>query len=176
MVFTILEYNWNILGTVLNRGLRRGKMSSSQRQAVITLIEKEGKDRCNLNNWRPISLLNVDYKIVSKTLAMRVESVIHKLIHIDQSGFVKGRNIAESVRTIQDIIDYTKYKNIPGLLLFLDFEKAFDSLEWNFLFSALKHFNFGPDYINHVKALYSNISSCILNNGPTSKYFLFVEG
>ena len=121
-------------------------MSSSQRQAVITLIEKEGKDRCKLKNWRPISLLNVDYKIVSKVLAMRMEKIIHKLINTDQSGFVKGRFIGESVRNIQDILDFTKQRNIPGLLLFLDFEKAFDSVQWNYFFDTLKTMNFGLDY------------------------------
>lgn len=171
---------WNKIGSflvhILNKGLNKGEMSSSQRQAVITLIEKEGKDRCNLKNWRPISLLNVDYKIASKALALRVEKIIHNLIHSDQSGFVKGRYIGESVRIIQDIMDFTKNKNIPGLLLFLDFEKAFDSLEWDFLFEALKCMNFGLEFISYVKSLYTNISSCILNNGITSQYFNIGRG
>ena len=88
---------WNIIGffvlEVLNTGLKTGQMSSSQRQAVITLIEKEGKDRRKLINWRPISLLNVDYKIASKVLAQRICSVLPTLIHADQNGFVKGRYI-----------------------------------------------------------------------------------
>lgn len=171
---------WNVIGdflvNVLNFGLSKGELSLSQKQAVITLIEKEGKDRCKLKNWRPISLLNVDYKIASKALAMRVEKIIHKLINTDQSGFVKGRFIGESVRTIQDIMDFTKQKNIPGLLLFLDFEKAFDSLEWSFLFETLKIMNFGPDFIKYVKSLYTNISSCVLNNGLTSTYFPIGRG
>ena len=86
---------WNIIGPVLvkvlNTGFSKGEMSSSQRQAVITLLEKEGKDRCQLKNWRPISLLNVDYKIASKVLSARLCKVIPNLVHSDQSGFVKGR-------------------------------------------------------------------------------------
>ena len=89
---------------------------------------------------------------------------------------MKGRYIGDSVRTIQDVMDYTKYRNIPGLLLFLDFEKAFDSLEGHFIFAALKRMNFGSNFINAVKALYSNISSCILNNGLTSTYFCVNRG
>ncbi len=112
----------------------------------------------------------MDYKIASKALAMRVEKAIDKLIHPNQSGFVKGRFIGESVCSIQDITDYALSKNISGLKLFLDFEKAFDSLEWDFLFKVLKRFNFGSDFIFHVKTLYNNISSCILNNGFTSQY------
>ncbi len=173
-------YVWSVISNflvkVLNYGLNKGELSSSQRQAVTTLIEKKGKDRCKLKNWRPISLLPVDYKIVSKVLAMRVEKIIHKLINTDQSGFVKGRFIVESVRTIQDNLDFTKQKNIPGLLLFLDFEKAFDSVQWDYRFDTLKVMNFGPDFINYVKALYKNINSCVLNNGITSKYFSVGRG
>ena len=161
----------SFLVNVLNEGLDKGELSSSQRQSVITLIEKGGKDRCKLQNWRPISLLNVDYKIASKTLTMRVEKVIHKLINVDQSGFVKGRFIGDSVRTIQDLMDYTRYNNISGILLFLDFEKAFDSLEHDFILMSLKRMNFGSSFIGAVKALYSNVSSCILNSGLTSPYF-----
>lgn len=171
---------WNVIGNflvdVLNTGLRKGELSSSQKQAVITLIEKEGKDRCKLKNWRPISLLNVDYKIASKVLASRICKVIPNLINSDQSGFVKGRFIGESIRTIADIINYTKYKDIPGLLLFLDFEKAFDSLEWDFLFKVLERMNFGSDFVSHVKSLYKNISSCVMNNGLASNYFTVGRG
>ena len=129
-----------------------------------------------LKNWRPISLLNVDYKIASKVLAERLCKVVPKLIHSDQSGFVKGRFIGESVRTIYDIMEYTKYKNIPGIMLCLDLEKAFDTLEWPFLFKTLKRMNFGKTFIKFVKSLYSNISSCIMNNGLSSKYFQVGRG
>jgi mannosylglycoprotein endo-beta-mannosidase len=120
--------------------------------------------------------LNVDYKIASKVLAGRLCKIIPNLIHSYQCGFVKGRYIGESVRTISDIMDYTKYNDIPGILLFLDFEKAFDSLEWDFLFKALNRMNFGPDFVNFVKAMYTNVSSCVMNNGLSSKYFTMGRG
>ena len=171
---------WNIVGKfvvkILNIGLRKGEMSSSQRQAVITLLEKEGKDRCKLKNWRPISLLNVDYKIASKVLSARICKVIPSIVHSDQSGFVKGRYIGESVRTIFDIMDFTKFYDKPGIMLFLDFEKAFDSLEWDFMYKTLYRMNFGESFVNHVKALYKNISSCVMNNGVSSKYFSVSRG
>ena len=171
---------WNIIGAfivkVLNFGLNKGELSSSQKQAVITLLEKEGKDRCSLKNWRPISLLNLDYKIASKALSVRLCKVIPKLIHTDQSGFVKGRFIGESVRTIFDIMDFTKINNMPGIMLFLDFEKAFDSLEWNFLYKTLLRMNFGETFVKYVKSLYANISSCVMNNGISSNYFPVCRG
>ena len=107
-----------------------GELSVSQKQAVITLIEKPGKDRSFIENWRPISLLNVDYKIMTKALALRLQKVLPKIINNDQVGFVKGRQIVDAIRVIQDIMHYTDYKKLPGILLFVDFKKIFDSLEW----------------------------------------------
>ena len=104
-------------------------MSSSQRQAVTTLIEKKDKDRIFLENWRPISLMNVDAKITSNVIAARMIPVLPNIIHTDQTGYVKGRFIGEAARSIIHIMDYTKKQNIPGILLFIDFEKAFDSLD-----------------------------------------------
>ena len=108
-------------------------MSPSQRQAVITLIEKQDKDRTYLEKWRPISLTNVDAKIASKVIATRIVKVLSEIIHSNQTGYVSGRCIGEAARSILDIMDYTKTYDIPGLLLFIDLEKAFDSLEWNFV-------------------------------------------
>ena len=75
-------------------------MSSSQKQAVITLIEKKGKDRTFLENWRPISLVNVDAKIMSKVIASRIKNVLPGIIHHNQTGYVKDRFIGETIRSI----------------------------------------------------------------------------
>ena len=103
-------------------------MSSSQRNGVITLIPKKDKDISYLKNYRPISLLTVDYKILAKTIANRLKKCLDILIHSDQSGFLKGRNIGNNVRLITDIIEYAKLNNIPGAILLLDIQKAFDSV------------------------------------------------
>ena len=73
-------------------------MSSSQKQAIITLIEKEGKKRNYLENWRPISLINVDATIASKVIAARINKVLPEIIHANQSGYVKGRFLGEAAR------------------------------------------------------------------------------
>ena len=78
-----------------NESFTKGEMSPSQRQAVITLIDKKDQDRCDLKNWRPISLLNVDAKIASKVIAERLKRVLWNLIHENQSGHVPGRSICE---------------------------------------------------------------------------------
>ena len=77
-----------------------------------------------LTNWRPILLLNVDYKIATKTIALRLEKILPSIIHPCQSGFVKGRFFGGSIRLRADTMD-TKIKNIPGIAVFLDFEKSF---------------------------------------------------
>jgi len=73
-------------------------------------------------------------------------------------------------------MDYTKKPNIPGILLFIDFEKAFDSLDWNFMLRSLNVFSFGPSVIRWIKTLYTNIPSCVLNNGLCSPYFEVQSG
>ena len=121
-------------------------MSVSQKQAVITLIEKKGKDRSSLENWRPISLLNVDTKIMTKVLAARIKEVLPSIIHHNQTGYIKDRFIGETIRSIfSDIMDFTLNENASGLMIFIDFHKAFDSLEWGFLYICLEAFNFGVD-------------------------------
>ena len=120
---------------------------------------------------RPITLLNTDYKIAAKAIANRIKTVLPKLINNDQTGLMKGRFIGENIRLIDGIIQYATQHNVPGLLLFIDFEKAFDSLEWPFIFDTLRFFGFGPSLINWVRTFYCNIESCVLNNGWSSNFF-----
>ena len=129
-----------------------------------------------LTNWRPVSLLNVDYKIATKTIALRLEKILSNIIHPCQSGYVKGRFIGESIRLIADTVDFTKIKNIPGIAVFLDFEKAFDSIEWDFIQKCLESFNFGPNLRQWISVFYKDISSCVINNGVASKHFYLERG
>ena len=131
-------------------------------------MKKKGKDRTLIENWRPISLVNVDAKIISKVMATRIKNVLPHIIHCNQTGYVKDRYIGERVRSIFDIMEYTENENIPGLLIFIDFQKAFDTLEWNVLFSCLNAFNFGPEFQRWIKTFYKNIQSCVINNGLSS--------
>ena len=96
---------------------------------VISLLPKKNKDTLLLKNWRPITLLNIDYKIATKCIAKRLEKVLPMLIDRDQTGYVKNSFIGENIRLISDVIESYEGKNLPGMLLFIDFEKAFDSLE-----------------------------------------------
>ena len=151
-------------------------MSSSQKQAVITLVEKKGKDRTLLDNWQPISLVNVDTKIMSKAVAATIKKVLPDIIYHNQTGFVEDRYIGETVCSIFDIMDYTVKENVPGLMIFIDFQKAFSSLEWDYLLKCLEVFNFGPNFIRWVETFYKNIQSCVINNGCSSDYFTLEWG
>ena len=139
---------WDVISNFVvdsfNYAFKIGNLSISQRQGILSLIPKKKKDIQYLKNWRPVSLLNVDYKIATKTIALRLEKVLPHLIHPTQAGYVKGRFIGESIRLILDIMEYTKQKDIPGVAVFLDFEKAFDSVEWNCIQKCLEMINFGP--------------------------------
>ena len=107
-------------------------LSASQYMGVLTLLHMGG-EREDIKNWRPLTLLNCDYKIISKLLAERLKNVLTKLIHPDQKGFVKGRNISEANRMIQDIIQYADEENEEGIIVFLDQQKAFDRVEWGWV-------------------------------------------
>ena len=76
-------------------------------------------------------------------IATRIKNVLPSIIHHNQTGFIEDRYIGETVRSVFDIMDFTVEKNIPGVLIFIDFQKTFDSLEWNFLLRCLESFNFG---------------------------------
>ena len=102
--------------------------------------------------------------------------LLPKLVSDDQTGLIRDRFIGENIRLIDSIIKYTKAKNMPGLLLFLDFEKAFNTLEWPLIRKTLEHFGFGPSLLNWLEVFYSNSESCILNNGWASNFFELNRG
>lgn len=146
-------------------------LSLEQRRSIITLIPKKDKDRRYLKNWRPISLLNVDYKIISKAMATRLQAVLGSIIHQDQKGFMRGRNIGDGLREIEDLISFSSIKDIPGLIVALDIEKAFDSLRWDMLDAALEIFGFGTNFRKWTQIFFSEIQTCVSNNGHSSGYF-----
>lgn len=159
-----------------NDSFHKGSLSITQKRGSITLIPKGDVNLTNLKNWRPISLLNVDYKLLSKVLAKRMELILPKLIHTDQTGFISGRYIGQNVRLLSDIMEFSDSKKIQGILLFVDFEKAFDTLEWSFILKTLEAFNFGDNFKKWVSVLYNNAQSSIMNGGFMTNYFEISRG
>ena len=154
-----------------NAAYDTNELSISQRRGFIALIPKEDGSLLELSNWRPTTLLNVDCKVAPKVIAKRIESSLPNLVHSDQTGFIKGRYIGQNIRLIIDIIEHTKSQNIPGILVSLDFQKAFDSLGWSFMMNTLDIFNFGASIKRWISAFYTNIESAPINNGFTTNWF-----
>ena len=159
---------WGILGELLvetlNCALDHGELSNSQKQAIITHIEKKGKDRKQISNWRPISHINLDTKIGSKAIARRLQEVIPDIGHRNQNAYVKGKSIFDAVRAIDDILEFTEREKIQGLMVAIDFKKAFDSVNRNFMLETLSAFNFGPTFIRCIRTFYQKIKKKFKKN------------
>ena len=170
---------WPVLGTdlveVLNYAFRVGFLSVSQRRGLINLLFK-ADDRTLLKNWRPISLLCVDYKIGSRAIAGRLLQVIDKVVSSDQTAGVPGRFIGENVAYVRDTIQYASINGLPLAVLTLDQEKAFDRVEWEFLFCTLERMGFGPSFCKWVQTLYSGVQSSVIVNGFLSEFFCLHRG
>ena len=151
-------------------------LSESQSQALITLIQKPGKDSRNLNSWRPISLINVDTEVISKVLASRIERILPSLISNEQSAFIGGRNTCEPIRLITDILYQTRTRNIPGLLFAADFQAAFDSIDFSLLFQVLVKYGFSDYFIRWIRILHIHSKSSVMNGGFSTGYFNLERG
>ena len=171
---------WNQLKFLIlktfNLFFKKGTMSVTLRQAVISCIPKGDKPRHFLKNWRPISLLCVLYKLLSSVIANRLKTVLDHLISRSQSGFIQGRQISEVTRLIYDIMNYTEKNKIDGLLMLIDFEKAFDSISWKFMYNVLEYLGFTPNFINWIKLLNNNIQATVIQAGCKSEFFKIEKG
>ena len=157
-----------LLLNLLNNYRAKGKVNTSQLSGIITCIPKGGKMRNSLNNWQPITLLNSIYKFYSSIIAERIKILLPRLINPDQKGFINNRFIGENTRLTYDIINESIQKNIDGLIILIDFEKAFDSISWSFISKTLKFLNFGEDTIKWIESLQNGSQSTILQNGNLS--------
>jgi len=105
-----------------------------------------------------------------------MRNVLDHIIGSSQKGFLKGRYIEENTRLVYDLIQYCKDYNRDALLLLIDFEKAFDSVEWAYIEKVLQQYNFGNEYIKWFKIVYNNAQSCVINNGHYSNFFTLERG
>ncbi len=150
--------------------LRRGEMSGWINKGFITLIPKSG-DHAKIGNWRPITLLGSLYKILAKTLAMTLQDLLPSVIRPSQMGFVEGRSILDNTFLAQEAQEWAEESNQDLVLLLPDFEKAFDRIEWSFLFEALAKLDFCPKWVRWVSSLYTSASSTIKLNGVEGSAF-----
>jgi hypothetical protein len=132
-------------------------MQNVFRCAKIRLIPKKG-DTTLLKNWRPISLLNCFYKLISRVTAMRLGTIMDRVTKIGQKGFSNTKYCQEVLIGIIDSINHLKHRNKKGALLSLDIKKAFDSTSHSYLQEAYKFFNFGPNFIRWLNLIGTNRS------------------
>ena len=131
---------YKIFSRKLNRGLIKlfnnyretNEINVSQLGGIISCIPKGDKNRNEIKNWCPITLLNSTYKLYSAILANRLKVTLNELIHPDQKGLVKDRFIGENIRLTYDMIKYCDINKIKGLIVLVGFEKAFDSINWEY--------------------------------------------
>ena len=161
---------------VILEAITVGELHLTAQRGIISLLEKLNRNILKLANWRPLSLLNVDGKIYSKTLARRLQAVQQQTIHETQTGFVKGRHLSENIIKIMEIIQNCEDKNIPGVIISFDFLKAFDRVEWECIFTVMEEFNFGEKYIRMAKVLFEKPLACAYNNGYWSEFFQLSRG
>ena len=162
----------NLMVHMFNESHELGELSESQRKAVLALIFNKD-DQEDISNYRPISLTNVDYRILAFTLA---EQVVGDLVSTDQSAYIKRRDMGTNIRLVNDIIEYCDLFSKSGIPLTLDFTKEFDTLQWNFMFKTLQFFSLGPSFIQWIKALYHKPEACIKDNGYFSEYYNIQRG
>uniref|UniRef100_A0A8C5H2E5 Reverse transcriptase domain-containing protein n=1 Tax=Gouania willdenowi TaxID=441366 RepID=A0A8C5H2E5_GOUWI len=162
--------------SMYNESLERGFLPETLTQASITVLLKSSKDPTQCSSYRPISLLNVDAKILAKILARRLEKFLPNLISEEQTGFIKGRQLFFNVRTLFNIIYSSKSAAIPEVVISLDAEKAFDCVEWPYLFATLEKFGFGKTFISWIRLLYTNPQASVRTNNICSDYFKLFRG
>ncbi|KAF5377136.1 hypothetical protein D9757_001831 [Collybiopsis confluens] len=130
----------------------------------------------DIANYRPITLLNTDYKILTKALTLKLGKVAPSLIHPDQAGFIPGRNILDQTKLIQMIIDYAEVTEQNGMIISLDQEKAYDKIRHDYLWEVLRKFGFPEQFIKTIQHLYEPAKTKVAINGFYSREYHVTRG
>jgi hypothetical protein len=139
-------------------------------EARMGLLYKK-KDKRDIQNYQPITLLNTDYKIYTKIIANRLRVVAPNLIHYDQAGFMPNRSIYDQTKIVELMIKWCENTGNQGMIVCLDQEKAYDRIDLNYLWQALSAYGFPGPFINRIKNLYSKAATAIRINGFVSETF-----
>jgi exonuclease III len=173
ITYGIYKKYWGIVGQVLldscNYSLSSGKMPRSHLESIITLLPKDGKDRLDIKNWRPITLTNCDAKIITKALSIKMAKVLDSIIDPSQTAYVKGRAVADNLRTNFFLKKYCQEKDVNSVLISLDAKKAFDSVDHQYIEETLEKYGFGTGFIKTFRILYSDLTARVMVNGFLSE-------
>ncbi|CAI5973365.1 unnamed protein product [Closterium sp. NIES-65] len=164
----LFERHWDVLGKEFLRMAQSFSVSATIpaniKEAITILLHKKG-EKDNLDNYRPITLLNFTYKVLARVVANRMKMHLHKVISAEQYGFIPGRRISEAIGVVADVIEAAKKGNEDWYMLLVDFRKAFDSVSRSFLFSTLKEMGFPERFVGWVEGLHKDTRTRLLING-----------
>lgn len=160
----------NVFNDIEMHGVHRGSLFA---EGWICPIYKKGEKR-QISNYRPITVLNADYKMFTKALTSKLAECAGHLIHTDQAGFVKGRKIHDNIKLSKLVMDYAEAEEIEGAIVALDQEKAYDKIDHDYLWAVLKKMNVPEEFIKTVQALYGAAESAVMVNGVVSARFRIV--
>ncbi|CAM2098173.1 unnamed protein product [Caretta caretta] len=170
---------WDVLGpdlvTVWAESLQSGILLLSCRRAMLALLLKKG-DLCDLRNWRPISLLSTDYKVVAKAILLQLGSMLADMVHPDQTYTIPGRSIFDNLYLVWDLLEFGCMDGLLFSLLSLNQEKAFDRVNHGDLQSTLRVFGFGPQFVGFLRVLYASAECLVRLNSTLTEPVIFRRG
>ena len=161
----------HILYNAITYVVQKQMLHQSARRGILILIPKKNRPPEKLQNWRPLTMMSADQKILAKVLATRIKPILNYLIGSHQTGYLEGKFIGLNIRRLMDLLHYVEQENIEAILISVDFYKCFDTLEFQAIEGALRFFNFGDYFIQMVFTLYNNFETAILYSGHLSEYF-----
>ena len=172
--YSLIKLTWNYYGKLLieswEYALLTGELTHSHQSSYLRLIPKEGKSPNVIKNWRPITLSNCDFKIITKTLARKLTETVSDNISFMQTAYIPGRQITDNLHILLHAVEKAATANLDSMVVSLDAEKAFDSVEHWYLRGILKKLGLNK-FINIFNLMYKNQSvDILLNNGTAGSY------
>jgi hypothetical protein len=170
---------WEIIGDdyliMIIEAVNRSHLPSGVTWGLISLLYKGG-DREKLTNWRPITLLNVAYKLYAKVLQLRLQPVLMEIIDFDQSAFLPMRFILDNIMLTHETMEWAEHSNQPLIFLKLDFSKAYDMVDFGFLFGVMHRMGFPTEFVGMTQMLFKDAAASVKVNGAQIATFQIGRG
>ena len=167
----ITKILWMVFNDIEEQGLQVPTFSDG----IMYLLYKK-KSKIKIENYRPVTLLNADYKIYTKTIATKLGKVVKTILHENQAGFVPKRSLYDHTRTSQLVVEYCELKNIDGCIASLDQEKAYDKIDHEYMWRIMKKNGFPDVFIARIQEMYSDTGKSVMVNGVLPRQYKVKRG